>query len=228
MKWEIEIQRQKGPETESYRQTFLYETEDAGQTLAKVLLELNRLHPEEEIRFEHSCHQKKCGACAMVIEGRPRLACDTVLSEFSKKKRLRIEPLHKFPVIADLIVDRSCLQERLKTMQVWAVESAVVPEKKANAAYDAARCLQCGLCLEVCPNYEPGGSFYGSAAFVPAAGMLAAMPEKDGGAIRAAYREHVFEGCGKSLACREICPAGIDMDHLLSRSNGMVLWRKHD
>ena len=108
--------------------------------------------------------QKKCGACAMVINNRPRLACDTPLKEF-KAGSSKLNRSGKFPVIADLIVDRSILFENLRTMQIWFAET-----RKTNGsqtAYEASRCLQCGCCLEICPNFFAGGEFSGMSAMIP-------------------------------------------------------------
>ena len=226
MKYLLNIWRQKAAAEKGHFQEYVYETEDEKMTLARALLELNRLHPEDEIVFEHSCHQKKCGACAMVIQGRPSLACDAVLKQRAKKGRLQVEPLRKFPVIADLMVDRSILFENLKIMKVWAEEGVRIQDKALGTVHEASGCLQCGCCLEVCPNFYPGGNFFGTAALVPSARLISSMTNEDGKALRQAYKTHIYNGCGKSLACHEICPAHIDMDHLLSRSNAISIWRR--
>ena len=236
MKLEIKICRRKNMFLQEYWQSILFETEEENATMAHALRQINQTkgivdtdgkEVELPIRFDCSCLQKKCGACAMVINGRPRLACDAALKEFVKKGQVRLEPLRKFPVVADLIVDRSILFENLKIMQTWVSGSAKVPEKHSDEAYEASRCLQCGCCLEVCPNFYAGGSFFGTAAFVPTARLLSSLPVEEQQAIRAQYKAHVYAGCGKSLACRDVCPAGIDVDHLLSSSNGIAVWRHH-
>ena len=104
MKKQLLISRTDGP------MAVLYETEDPAETVANALTRINeRLEAagERPIRWEHSCLQKKCGACAMVINGRPGLACDARLSEYGET--IRLEPLRKFPRVEDLMVDRSVL-----------------------------------------------------------------------------------------------------------------------
>ncbi len=116
------ILRRENRESKPYWQRFNYEPQSADESVASALTALNQSadlrdvdgNPADPIRWEHSCLQKKCGACAMVINNRPGLACGTRLSEF--KKTVRIEPLRKFPVVADLIVDRSILFENLRQM----------------------------------------------------------------------------------------------------------------
>lgn len=239
MKLTFDILRRSSAESEPCRQKIPYETDDERETVATALTKINEaaLCPGETggcditgkkitpVRWESGCLQKKCGACAMLINGRPRLACDSFLKDFAKKGTVMLEPLSKFPVVADLIVDRSIMMENLKTLRVWSDEAVPVREKKTADVYDAASCLQCGCCLEVCPNFFSGGDFLGAAGFVPNARLLLIASREERSRVKAAYKKHVYNGCGKSLACENICPAGIDINRLLSKSNALELWR---
>ena len=233
MTLEIRVLRRESPDSPAFWQSFSYTPQSGGETVATALTHLSQQpsltdrdgNPAAPIRWEHSCLQKKCGACAMVINGRPRLACDARLSEY--KGIITLEPLKKFPVVADLIVDRSILFENLRVMQMWISGPGKVSEKQSDEAYEAARCLQCGCCLEICPNFYPGGAFFGMASFVPATRLISVMTPGEQQDIRKNYLKHVYEGCGKSLACRDICPAGIDADRLLSKSNAAAVWRRN-
>ena len=254
---QIEILRRAPGETESYLQTFDYEPENSAETVATALTRLNArpelkdIHgqPARPVRWECSCLQKKCGACAMVIDGIPALACSTrlmpepagtlltslVRRRAPEKTKIRLEPLRKFPVIEDLAVDRSVLFENLRELRVWLEKAPELQETgtgkqrerreaAAETAYEASRCLQCGCCLEVCPNFMPGGTFAGMAAAVPMTRLFA----EAGASGKAAelYRKRIYEGCGKSLACRNICPAGIDIDRMLVNSNAIAVWKR--
>lgn len=230
MKKTLKILRRKSPEEKPYFESFTYESSDEGATVATALMEISR---RSDLVWEHSCLQKKCGACAMIIDGKPVLACDTRLSE-CKGETVVVEPLRKFPVVKDLLVDRSAVAERMNALKVYPVsikEPAKDPsakqirrgERDDETAFEASRCIQCGLCLEVCPNYYREGAFSGMAAMAPLARLLAKDENKQN---RETYRKAVYEGCGKSLACRDVCPAGIDMDKLLSRSNREAVFRR--
>ena len=175
------------------------------------------------ISWECSCLQKKCGACAILVNGRPKLACDTFIRDYTKKGRLTLAPLSKFPVIKDLIVDRSILYNNLRGIKNYLEEEVRLTDKNTDTAYEASRCLMCGCCLEVCPNFYVGGDFFGAASFVPATRLMTASDSD--GERKKAYRKHIYSGCGKSLACKDICPAGIDMDKLLSKSNEVAVWK---
>lgn len=228
----IEILRRTSQKERPFLQGFRYEPQTPGDTVATALAALNARQPlldengqeASPIRWECSCLQKKCGACAMVIAGRPALACDVRIADF--RGRIRLEPLRKFPVVADLIVDRSVLMRNLAQMRVWLSSGARMHEKAADVGYEASRCLQCGLCLEICPNFDPEGRFAGMAAAIPMTRILAETEPSGRKEAARAYRAGVFEGCGKSLACRDICPAGIEIGELLARSNAAALWNR--
>jgi len=219
----LEILRRRSAGDAPYTQCFDYAPTDGDETVATALTRLNETLADP-IRWECSCLQRRCGACAMVVNGRPGLACDMRLKEL--KGPVRIEPLRKFPVVADLITDRSVMLQNLEAMQTWLEGAAETGERRSELGYEASRCLQCGCCLEVCPNFMPEGSFAGMAAAVPIARLLAQLPAGAGGKLKKSYERRFYEGCGKSLACRNICPAEIDIDKLLVNSNAAAVWKR--
>ena len=169
----LKVLRRKDCGSEPYFQSFEYVAKTDGDTVATALRDINARNPildvngdvAEKIEWECSCLQKKCGACAMIVNGTPRLACDSVLSILSKQKEGRenvvtVEPLRKFPKVKDLVVDRSILFENLKTIKAWLESDSSLPDKRRDLAYQASECLQCGCCLEVCPNFYVGGDFF--------------------------------------------------------------------
>ena len=225
MRYTLKILRRENPDAEPVWKEYSLETEEENVTVATALSLINKgLSAEEKIMWDCSCLQKKCGACAMVIDGRPGLACDTRLSE-CEGPVIRVEPLRKFPVVRDLVVDRSVLYRNLETIRSWLETGARAHEKKNDLLYEASRCLQCGCCLEVCPNFYAGGNFFGMASMVPVSRLLEELPKEQKEDLRKRYQKYVYGGCGKSLACRNICPAGIDIERLLVNSNAVSLWK---
>lgn len=227
----MRIKRQNSFEAEAFYQTILCDC-DAETNIATLLREINAEEvldiegiPVGEIAWECSCLQKKCGACAMRINGMPRLACDTKIGDL-KSKTVTLEPLKKFPVVRDLIVDRSVLRENLIALHNWLESEATKSRKTVDLAYDASRCIQCGCCLEVCPNFTAGESFFGAAAFVPASRILSQLPNGKKNDLVQEYGKHIYNGCGKSLSCHDICPVGIDVEHKLSNSNAVAVWKR--
>lgn len=231
MKITVKIKRQNSPESEPYYQMIIRDCNE-DTSIATLIREINAENvtdidgnPVEEISWERSCLQKKCGACAMLINGVPRLACDTKIANL-KSKTVTLEPLKKFPVVRDLIVDRSVMRNNLLAIHNWLESEAVQSGKSIDLSYDASRCIQCGCCLEVCPNFSADGSFFGAAAFVPASRILSQLPKSKKYDLLKEYSTHIYNGCGKSLSCHNICPVGIDVEHKLSNSNAVAVWKR--
>jgi succinate dehydrogenase / fumarate reductase iron-sulfur subunit len=211
----VRVKRQDNASSESYYQEFEYR--GSGRDTVSHILE--QINSEEDlrdvtgrtaskIRWECSCMQKMCGACAMVINGKPALACSEFI-DADETSVLVLEPLRKFPVVTDLIVDRSCITEHQKQAMMYLGERGKTNLKEHEQQYSAAKCLKCGLCLEVCPNYVgPEGNFYG-AVLANEAYLLTSSRKDRRKELVKEYRKHFAAGCSKSLACREICPAEI-------------------
>ena len=220
----VKIKRQSAPDFESYWQTFTYDG-PAHVTVSAVLDALNYTddlfdtdgNPATRIRWECSCMQAVCGGCAMVINGVPALACSTFIDEI-KGKELVLEPLSKFPVVADLIVDRSIIYENLNSAKAYLESLATSEKKHRKQQYSVAKCLKCGLCLEVCPNYHPGASFYG-AVLANESYLISSQSEERSPQIIKEYKEHFGAGCSKALSCQSVCPAGIETITSILRMN---------
>lgn len=233
MIYTIQIKRQKDKNTSSYWQEFLYDGNE-DDSVAVILNELNgrnelkdsRGENAESISWECSCMVRKCGACAMLINGYPRLACSTFLNTL-KGNKVTLAPLSKFPVVKDLIVDRSIVFENLKKVNLWLESDAYMASHTHEPRYQSAKCLMCGCCLEICPNFSTYSEFVGAVAPVNAYRIL--NEEQDADHIKKIseqYKKLYFEGCGKSLSCQNICPAGIPIEELMVRSNAAAVWKK--
>ena len=162
---------------------------------------------------------------AMRVNGLPTLACKAFLGPLGQT--VTLEPLSKFPLVADLVVDRGVIFEQLKKIHLWLSGAAVTREKTHELRFQSSRCLMCGCCLEICPNFRAGGGFAGALAAVGAYRMF--NQESDEAHRAEAAKRYVasyYSGCGTSLACRAICPAGIPVDELVSRSNAAAVWRR--
>ena len=129
--------------------------------------------------------------------------------------------------VRDLIVDRSNLFENLKKLNLWLESEAYMSSWTHEPRYQSARCLMCGCCLEVCPNFSANGTFAGTVAAVNAFRILNEEQESTHlNEISVEYKKKFFEGCGKSLSCHDICPIGLPVEELLVRSNAAAVWGK--
>ncbi len=224
----IQIKRQETETAAPYVDEFLYDG-DGKLTVADLLSELNERSPltnrkgetVRKIKYESSCHEKKCGACAMVINHRPALACSVFLCNIVKSGKITIEPLSKFPVLCDLVVDRKSMFQKLEIMRLWLTEKDEDDSHwDRSLQYSAGQCMMCGLCLEICPNYHPNTPFGGAASMVHAFKMLEQTEQGEHlDEIKKAYAEHFLDTCSQSLSCETICPARLPLGELQSRAN---------
>ncbi|MBR5338117.1 MAG: succinate dehydrogenase/fumarate reductase iron-sulfur subunit [Lachnospiraceae bacterium] len=220
----VRILRQRSPFSDPYWEEFFYEDKE-NQTVAGMLDDLNYKddlktiagESAPRIQWECSCLQGMCGACAMVINHRPALACETFLRDI-KGDTVILEPLKKFPTVSDLVVDRSIIQENLKNANTYIEEYSADKSSDFNQMYSAAKCLKCGLCLEVCPNYGKGETFFG-AAFANDCYLIASRSLSQKDTIKESYQSHFAKGCSKALSCVDICPMKIPTLTSISRMN---------
>ena len=213
----VKILRRKDADALPYWQSFYYKGKGR-VTVAQILDTLNETDdlfdtenkPAPRIRWECSCMQKMCGACAMLIDGTPALACNTFI-EAEKKKTLTLAPLSKFPCVCDLVVDRSIIAEHMKAAELWIGDRAEPSQELTGRQYEISRCLKCGICLEVCANYHRGEKFFGAVTANESWLVCSeTADETHKKAVRKAYRAHFESGCSKSLACVSNCPMHID------------------
>lgn len=224
MSIKVKILRQRTPVSEPYWEGFVYDGPD-NNTIAGLLTLLNYnddiVNDAGEnvprISWECSCLQASCGSCAMVINGRPALACETFIKDL-KGDAITIEPLRKFPTVCDLVVDRSSIQQNLLKTNAY-IKSYNPKEKESHEhQYTAAKCLKCGLCLEVCPNYTGEGKFYG-ALFANDSYLICARNKEQSEEMHGIYDEHFARGCSKSLSCMEVCPMSIPTIASMAKMN---------
>ena len=222
----VRILRQQFPDSAPYWESFEYDG-SADNSVAGVLDYIN-YHDDivnaegkgtTRIGWECSCLQGICGACAMVINGKPALACETFVRDL-KGKEITIQPLRKFPVIHDLVVDRSSIHDNLKQANVCIGEYQPSADIDHAHQYAAGKCLKCGLCLEVCPNYVNGHTFFG-AAFANDCYLVASRNRAVDKRIRTAYAQHFGKTCSKSLSCMEVCPMKISTLASMAKLNRM-------
>lgn len=185
---------------------------------------------EAPVAFEHDCREGICGSCSMSINGRPHgpkrltTACQLHMRNYKDGDTIYIEPFRAgaFPVVKDLVVDRSAFDRIQQSGGYVSVNTGAAPEanaapvdkESADAAFDAAACIGCGACVAACPN---GSAMLFTAAKVTHLGLLPqGQPERAArvlSMIRQMDKEN-FGACTNHGECQEACPKGISIKYI--------------
>ena len=195
----------------------------------------------DPVAFDHDCREGICGTCSLYINGRPHgpvkgvTTCQLHMRSFTDGDTIHIEPWRAkaFPIIRDLIVDRSAFDKIIQaggfvsvnTGGVPDANTIAVPKEKSDAAFDAATCIGCGACVAACSNAA-------AMLFVGAkVSHLVLLPQ---GRVEAAKRvqkmvatmdELGFGSCSNTYACEAECPKGISVVNI-ARMNRQFLAAK--
>jgi len=185
---------------------------------------------EDPVHFDHDCREGICGTCNMVINGRPHgpqtgsATCQLHMRSFMDGDKITIEPWRAkpFPVIKDLVVDRSAFDRIIQSGGFVSVNTGGVPDANeipipkriSNQAMDAASCIGCGACVAACKNAS-------AMLFVAAkVSHLALLPQ---GKVEAKERaenmvaqmdSEGFGSCTNTGACSIECPKEISQEHI--------------
>jgi succinate dehydrogenase / fumarate reductase iron-sulfur subunit len=174
--------------------------------------------------WESGCLEEVCGSCSMLINGRPRQACTALIENIiqeSGSRTIRLAPFSKFPLIRDLIVDRTRMFEDLKRVHAWIdIDSTynqepaprISPEKQ-KIMYSLSTCMTCGCCLEACPQVNDRSKFIGPAA-ISQVRLFDANPigeTQKAARLRPLMEEGGISDCGNSQNCVQVCPKEIPL-----------------
>ncbi len=242
-KFTARIKRQEGPGREPYWEEFEL-TFRPGMNVIIALMDIQKNPATRDnkkttpVSWECSCLEEVCGACAMIINGVPRQACSTLIDGLETP--VVIEPLTKFPLVKDLVVDRRSIFENFKKIRAWipidltygAGPGPRVSREAQMKAYPLSRCITCGDCLEACPQVNSRSPFMGAAVLNQATLMDSHPTGRMNRAERlAAVRAKGGIGdCGNAQNCARVCPKDIPLVDSIARLNreaiidGLLKW----
>ena len=236
----LRVWRQKGADDKGKMVT--YGMEDVSQDMSflemlDVLNESLTVAGEEPIAFDHDCREGICGACGVVINGiahgpEVTTTCQLHMRSFEDGAVIDVEPWRAgaFPVVKDLVVDRSAFDRIIQaggfisapTGSAPDAHATPVPKHDADHAFDAATCIGCGACVAACPN---GSGMLFTAAKITHLGLLPqGQPERDARVIEMVnqHDHEGFGGCTNIGECTSACPKSIPLD-TISRLNRDLL-----
>ncbi|WP_372649457.1 succinate dehydrogenase/fumarate reductase iron-sulfur subunit [Draconibacterium sp.] len=232
-KLKIKVWRQKNAKSKGKFETYTIENISTGSSFLEMMDILNFQLIEEgidPIAFDHDCREGICGTCSLYINGRPHgpdtevTTCQLHMRKFKDGETIVIEPwrARAFPVIKDLVVDRTAFEKILQAGGFVSVNTGGVPDANtipipkddAEESMDAAACIGCGACVAACKNSS-------AMLFVSAkVSHLAKLPQ---GKVEAASRaknmvakmdELGFGGCTNTQACEAECPKSISITNI--------------
>ncbi len=229
----LKVWRQNGPGEKGRFETYKVSNISIDTSFLEMMDILNEQlisEDKEPVAFDHDCREGICGMCSLYINGRPHgpdddvTTCQLHMRKFKDGETVTIEPWRAaaFPIIKDLIVDRSAFDKIIAAGGYVSVSTGGVPDGNAipipkvdaDEAMDAAACIGCGACVAACKNAS-------AMLFVSAkVSQLALLPQGQVEAKRRAramvskMNELGFGGCTNTRACEVECPKNISIAHI--------------
>lgn len=194
---------------------------------------------EEPVAFEHDCREGICGTCSMTINGRPHgpkrltTACQLHMRTFKDGDTIYIEPFRAkaFPVLKDLVVDRSAFDRIQQAGGYISVNTGAAPEANSipvekdlsDEAFDAAACIGCGACVAACPN---GSAMLFTSAKLSHLGLLPQGQPERAKRVLSMVRQmdaEMFGGCTNHGECQDACPKGISIKYITRMNRDYIV-----
>lgn len=232
MKITLKIWRQKNSSSKGAMKTYPVDHVSADMSFLEMLDVLNNdlvKKGEEPVAFDHDCREGICGACSLYINGRPHgplqtTTCQLHMRSFKDGETIVIEPWRAkaFPVIKDLVVDRTAFDRIQQVGGYVSVNTGGVPDgneipipkKIADEAMDAAACIGCGACVAACKNSS--AMLFVSAKISQLALLPQGKPERKERAEKmvAQMDAEGFGSCTNTYACEAECPKAISVTNI--------------
>ncbi len=237
MKLSLKVWRQKNKNSEGDFKNYVLSDISPDMSFLEMLDVLNEqllTKNEDPVAFDHDCREGICGSCSMMINGKPHgpesmtTTCQLHMRKFKDGDEVIVEPgrASAFPVIRDLVVDRSAFDRIIQAGGFVSVNTGnaqdgntlPIPKPDADAAMDAAACIGCGACVAACKN---ASAMLFTAAKVSHLGYLPqGQPERQRRVLKMVEQmdSEGFGNCTNTYDCEAACPKGISV-HNIARLN---------
>jgi len=188
-------------------------------TVLEAILDVKKYF-DHSVAVRYSCRQATCGSCGMMINGKPRLACFTKISELDSDV-VTVEPMNNFPIIRDLAVKFERLFDSHHKIKPYLIrdDSEIPSETKeflqspeeVDQYLQFANCIKCGLCNSACPTMATDSSFVGPQALAQAYRYVADSRDKGKDSrLKIIDESHGIWRCHFAGSCSQVCPKGVD------------------
>ncbi|MEX0895251.1 MAG: succinate dehydrogenase/fumarate reductase iron-sulfur subunit [Balneolaceae bacterium] len=229
----LKIWRQKHADAAGRFETYTLDRVNEHMSFLEMLDVLNEdliKSGKDPVEFDYDCREGICGSCNMVINGKAHgpkkltAVCQLHMRNYSDGDTVVIEPARAaaFPVIKDLVVDRSAFDRIIEAGGYVSVKTGSAPEansipvsqKKANEAFDFATCIGCGACVAACPNSS--ASLFTAAKLSHLNRLPQGEPEKENRVVAMVEQmeEEGFGDCSNFAECEAVCPVGISISSI--------------
>ncbi len=237
----LKVWRQKDNASEGRFETYQARGIDTDASFLEMLDVVNHgleLEGKEPIAFDHDCREGICGMCGAVVNGQAHgpqketTLCQLHMRKFNDGDTITIEPwrANAFPVVKDLVVDRSAFDRviaaggfiSVRTGQAPDAHAVPVPKVKADFAMDAAECIGCGACVAACPN---ASAMLFVAAKVAHMNVLPQGKPEKSLRVRGMVTQMDLEGfgnCSNHYECEAACPKGISVKTIAKMNRDLM------
>jgi succinate dehydrogenase / fumarate reductase iron-sulfur subunit len=240
------VWRQSGPDAPGRFETYQASDVSPDSSFLEMLDLVNEnliAAGEEPIEFMHDCREGICGTCGMMINGRAHgpqaltATCQLHMRSFSDGDEIVLEPWRAagFPIVKDLVVDRSAFDRIIEAGGYITVDTGSapdanlipIPKDTADLAMDAAACIGCGACVAACPN---GAAQLFTAAKVSQLNLLpqGQAERHDRTESMVEVMEETFGSCTNMGECEAACPKGISIDFIAMMNRDYLKAKFHN
>lgn len=231
----------RGLSTDQYWEEFELELTPSANVISSLMeIQRNPINRKGErvapVVWESGCLEEVCGSCSMLINGYPRQACTALIEPIIRQTHsttIKLAPFKKFPLVRDLIIDRSRMFENLKKVHAWIDTDGsydrgpgpkISPEKQ-KIMYSLSTCMTCGCCSESCPQINEHSSFIGPAPIAQVR-LFNANPighTQKALRLRPLMEEGGISDCGNAQNCVRVCPRNVPLTDAIAAVNRDVV-----